>query len=40
VPTKLTPRQTEILEQLAKELGEEVQPMQATFFERLRSFFE
>jgi molecular chaperone DnaJ len=40
VPTKLTPRQTELLEQLAKELGEEVQPMQASFFDRLRSFFE
>jgi molecular chaperone DnaJ len=40
VPTQLTPRQTELLEQLAKELGEEVQPIQAGFFDRLRSFFE
>ena len=39
VPTQLTDRQRELLEQLAKELGENVQPMQWTFFERLRSFF-
>jgi len=39
VPTQLTDRQKDLLEQLAKELGENVQPMQSTFFERLRSFF-
>jgi molecular chaperone DnaJ len=39
VPTQLTDRQKQLLEQLAQELGDNVQPIQSTFFERLRSFF-
>jgi len=31
VPTELTDRQRELLEQLAKELGEEVMPQRRTF---------
>jgi molecular chaperone DnaJ len=38
VPTSLTPQQRELVEQLAKELGEDVQPQQRSFMERLRSF--
>jgi molecular chaperone DnaJ len=40
VPTQLTARQRELLEQLAKELGEDVQPQQRTFLEKLRDLFE
>jgi len=39
VPTQLTDRQRELVEQLAKELGEEVQPQQRTFVEKLKSLF-
>jgi molecular chaperone DnaJ len=39
VPTQLTPRQRELMEQLAKELGEDVQPLQRTFVEKLRDLF-
>jgi len=39
VPTQLTARQRELMEELAKELGEEVQPMQKTFVEKLRDLF-
>jgi molecular chaperone DnaJ len=39
VPVSLTARQTELLEQLAKELGEDVQPLQKTFMEKLRDLF-
>jgi molecular chaperone DnaJ len=40
VPTQLTPRQRELLEQLAKELGEEVQPQRRGFLEKLRDLFD
>ncbi len=39
VPTSLTSRQRDLLEQLARELGEEVQPQQRTFVEKLRDLF-
>jgi len=39
VPTHLTERQRELMERLAAELGEEVQPMQKTFVEKLRDLF-
>ncbi|HEY2511730.1 MAG TPA: molecular chaperone DnaJ [Polyangiaceae bacterium] len=39
VPTELTARQRELLEQLAKELGEAVQPQQRSFVEKLRDLF-
>jgi molecular chaperone DnaJ len=39
VPTSLTAQQRELLEQLAKELGEDVQPQQRSFMERLRDLF-
>jgi molecular chaperone DnaJ len=39
VPTSLTARQRELLEQLAKELGDEVQPQQKTFVQKLKEFF-
>jgi molecular chaperone DnaJ len=39
VPTALTDRQRELIEQLAKELGEEVQPQQRTFLEKLKQIF-
>jgi molecular chaperone DnaJ len=39
VPTSLTTRQREIVEQLAKELGTDVQPQQKTFIEKLKEFF-
>jgi molecular chaperone DnaJ len=39
VPTQLTARQRELMEQLAKELGEDVQPIQKTFVEKLRDLF-
>jgi molecular chaperone DnaJ len=40
VPTQLTARQRELLEELAKELGEDVQPQQKSFMEKLRELFE
>jgi molecular chaperone DnaJ len=39
VPTQLTARQRTLLEELAKELGEDVQPIQKTFVEKLRDLF-
>jgi len=39
VPTQLTDRQRQILEELAKELGEDVQPQRATFLDKLRDLF-
>jgi molecular chaperone DnaJ len=39
VPTQLTDRQRQILEDLAKELGEDVQPQRATFMDKLRDLF-
>jgi molecular chaperone DnaJ len=40
VPTHLTPRQKELIAQLAEELGQSVQPQQASFMEKLRALFE
>jgi molecular chaperone DnaJ len=40
VPTRLTDRQRELLEALAGELGEDVQPQQKSFMEKLRELFE
>ncbi len=39
VPTSLTDRQRELIETLARELGEDVQPQQRTFMEKLKSLF-
>jgi molecular chaperone DnaJ len=39
VPTELTPRQKELLEALAKELGESVQPQQKSFVDKLKDLF-
>jgi molecular chaperone DnaJ len=39
VPTQLTETQKELISQLAKELGENVQPQQASFMEKLKSLF-
>jgi molecular chaperone DnaJ len=39
VPTRLTALQKSLLEELARELGEEVQPLQKTFMEKLRDLF-
>jgi molecular chaperone DnaJ len=39
VPTQLTSRQREILAELAKELGEDVQPERRSFMSKLRDFF-
>ena len=39
VPTALTTRQRELLVELGKELGDEVQPRQKTFVEKLKEFF-
>jgi molecular chaperone DnaJ len=39
VPTQLTARQRELLEALAHELGEDVQPARRTFVEKLRDLF-
>ncbi len=40
VPQALTERQRELVEQLAKELGEEVHPQQRTFLDKLRELFD
>ena len=40
VPTSLTERQRELLELLAKELGDEVQPQRKRFMDKLRDLFE
>ena len=39
VPTSLTARQKELLEELAKELGDEVQPQRKGFMDKLRDLF-
>ena len=39
VPTQLTTSQKELIVRLAQELGESVQPQQATFMEKLKSLF-
>ena len=39
VPTQLTERQRQLLEELARELGEDVQPQQRTFMAKLRDLF-
>jgi molecular chaperone DnaJ len=39
VPTQLTSRQRQLLEELAKELGEDVQPQRRTFLDKLRELF-
>lgn len=39
VPTKLTTSQKELIAKLAEELGETLQPQQATFMEKLKSLF-
>jgi molecular chaperone DnaJ len=39
VPTELTPRQKELIEELAKELGEQVTPLRKGFMEKLRDLF-
>jgi molecular chaperone DnaJ len=39
VPTSLTARQRELLEQLARELGDEVQPQQKGFVQKLKELF-
>lgn len=40
VPSHVTPRAQELIEELAQELGEDVQPQQRTFVEKLKSLFE
>jgi molecular chaperone DnaJ len=40
VPTQLTDRQRQLLEALAQELGEDVQPQQKSFMEKLRELFD
>jgi molecular chaperone DnaJ len=40
VPTKLNDRQRELLEQLAQELGDDVQPQPKTFMDKVRNLFE
>jgi len=39
VPTQLTPTQKELIAKLAQDLGENVQPQQASFMEKLKSLF-
>jgi molecular chaperone DnaJ len=40
VPSQLTAKQRELVEQLGRELGEDVQPLRRTFAEKLRGLFE
>ncbi len=40
VPSKLTPRQKELVNELGKELGTEVQMKSQTFVEKLKSLFD
>jgi molecular chaperone DnaJ len=40
VPTQLTARQRELLSELAKELGEDVQPQRKSFMDKLKDLFE
>lgn len=39
IPNALTPRQKELVEELAKELGEEVTPLRKGFMEKLKDLF-
>lgn len=39
IPQSVTPKQRELLEALARELGEDVQPQQRTFMDKLRELF-
>jgi molecular chaperone DnaJ len=39
VPTQLTPTQKDLIAKLAEDLGESVQPQQASFMEKLRALF-
>jgi molecular chaperone DnaJ len=39
VPTQLTQRQRQLLEELSKELGEDVQPQRSSFMDKLRDLF-
>jgi molecular chaperone DnaJ len=39
IPTELTPKQKELVAELGRALGEDVQPQQATFMEKLRALF-
>jgi molecular chaperone DnaJ len=39
VPTRLSDRARTLIEALAEELGEDVQPQQRTFVEKLKSLF-
>ena len=39
VPTQLTDAQKELIARLGEELGENVQPQQTTFMEKLKSLF-
>jgi molecular chaperone DnaJ len=40
IPTRLTARARELIEELGRELGEDVQPQQKTFVEKLKSLFD
>lgn len=40
VPTQLSTRQRELLQQLAKELGEDITPQRKTFMEKLKNLFD
>lgn len=40
VPTRLTPKARELVEQLAKELGDDLAPQRKTFVDKLRDLFE
>jgi molecular chaperone DnaJ len=40
VPTKLTDRQRELLEEFAREGGEEISPVTKGFLEKLRDLFD
>lgn len=39
VPTQLTDRQRQMLEELAKELGDDVLPLRKSFLAKVRDFF-
>ncbi|RYZ08218.1 MAG: molecular chaperone DnaJ [Myxococcales bacterium] len=39
IPAKLTPRARELIEQLGRELGEDLQPQQQSFMEKLKGLF-
>ena len=39
IPASLTPRARELIEELGRELGEDVQPQQQGFLEKLRGLF-